>query len=84
MGALVNKWQKVQDEQTAEQEARDAEEARQQTAEFKEGTKQREIARFLKRQVESGQAAHNPNFVPVSSDWRKRVASRKQARDDSI
>mmetsp|Transcript_15734 Transcript_15734/g.28271 ORF Transcript_15734/g.28271 Transcript_15734/m.28271 type:complete len:718 (+) Transcript_15734:41-2194(+) len=67
---LVNKWQQVQREHTAEDSMDEYDKRKLQ--------EQKEIEEWKKEQVETGAAVTNENFIPVSEEsWRSRVARKK-------
>lgn len=67
VSALMNKWSAVRKEVQAQEEADEA------SAADPEARKAKEIQAWKKEQLRSGAAADNPNFTPLTTDWRARL-----------
>mmetsp|Transcript_11164 Transcript_11164/g.18217 ORF Transcript_11164/g.18217 Transcript_11164/m.18217 type:complete len:609 (+) Transcript_11164:115-1941(+) len=77
MAGLVSKWAAVQRQQHSEDGPVTAYERR-------KIQESKEVEEWKKRQVKSGAAVSNENFIPVEdTDWKLRVAKKKRARDGS-
>lgn len=74
VSSLVNKWK------AAKEELHDDEEDEPESAyDILEKKRQREIEKWRKQQIASGEAKDNANFQPLGGDWRERV-KRKRAQ----
>lgn len=75
MSGLISKWREAQNA-LEEEKLRVLKEAEEEfEAEF---DNEKRIAKWKKEQLKNGKAAQNANFEPVSQDWRKRVAAKRQ------
>lgn len=71
VSSLVDKWK------AAKEELHDEEDEPENALEVLERKRQKEIEEWCARQVSTGEAQDNANFVPLGGDWRERVKRRR-------
>lgn len=74
VSSLVDKWKAAKEELHG-----DEEEEPENALEILEKKRQKEIEQWRARQVATGEAQDNANFVPLGGDWRERVKRRRTA-----
>ncbi|PKA51203.1 hypothetical protein AXF42_Ash010643 [Apostasia shenzhenica] len=78
VSSLVDKWK------AAKEELHEDEEQRPEGAlEILEKKRQKEIEEWRARQISSGEAEDNANFVPLGGDWRERVKRRRVVKSSA-
>ncbi|XP_078432118.1 WW domain-containing protein isoform X2 [Wolffia australiana] len=75
VSSLVDKWKAAKEELHGEDED-EPEDA----VEVLERKRQKEIEQWKARQIASGEAQENANFVPLGGDWRERLKRRLKRR----
>lgn len=73
---LVDKWKAAKEELHE-----DDEDEPENSYDFMEKKRQREIEEWRAQQISSGEARDNANFLPLGGNWRERVKRRKAARE---
>ncbi|KAG0467999.1 hypothetical protein HPP92_017327 [Vanilla planifolia] len=74
VSSLVDKWKAAKEELHGEEE-----EEPEDALDALQKKRQKEIEEWRARQVASGEAQDNANFVPLGGDWRERVKRRRAA-----
>ncbi|KAK8969757.1 hypothetical protein KSP40_PGU013693 [Platanthera guangdongensis] len=74
VSSLVDKWKAAKEELHG-----DEEDEPENALEILEKKRQKEIEQWRARQVATGEAQDNANFVPLGVDWRERVKRRRTA-----
>jgi hypothetical protein len=76
---LVNKWSALSKEQSAKEEAARQRAEREADPKVQQHKHKLKIEQWKADQIESGEALNNPNFVPVSDNWRQKLQAKKGA-----
>ncbi|WOL19433.1 hypothetical protein Cni_G28231 [Canna indica] len=79
VSSLVDKWKAAKEELHGEEE-----EEPKDALEILEKKRQKEIEEWRARQIATGEAQDNANFLPLGGDWRERVKRRRaEAKTDA-
>ncbi|OAY65767.1 hypothetical protein ACMD2_00833 [Ananas comosus] len=78
VSSLVDKWKAAKEELHGEED-----EEPESAYEILERKRQKEIEKWRARQISSGEAEDNANFVPLRGDWRDRVKRRRARAKES-
>ncbi|KAJ6800078.1 formin-binding protein 4 isoform X1 [Iris pallida] len=73
VSSLVDKWKAAKEELHGDEEEEEPENA----YEVLEKKRQKEIEEWRARQIVSGEAQDNANFLPLGGDWRERIKRKK-------
>lgn len=73
VSSLVDKWKAAKEELHGDEEEEEPENA----YEVLEKKRQKEIEEWRARQIASGEAQDNANFLPLGGDWRERIKRKK-------
>ncbi|KAH7660260.1 WW domain-containing protein [Dioscorea alata] len=77
VSSLVNKWKAAKEELHGDE---DEDEEPENAYEVIERKRLKEIEEWRKRQIESGEAQDNANFLPLGGDWRERVRRKREQK----